>query len=97
MEGIITLCYKFGMFGVPIDGPVDILCVNKNVVDNTTNVDYKLNKKHISLEYHAIYWSNVANILRLGKVYTSENISDPYTQLLPVYEHGHRVGNSTYY
>ena len=43
MEGITTLRYKLNMFGVPIDGPADVLCDNQSVVNNTSNVESKLN------------------------------------------------------
>ena len=96
MEGITTLRYKLRMFGVPIDGPVDILCDKQSVVNNTTNVDSKLNKKHNSLAFHAVRWAVAANILRLGKFHTSENITDPYTKLLSAYKRDHHFGNWIY-
>ena len=96
MEGITTLRYKLRMFGVPIDGPADVLCDNQSVVNNTTNIESKLHKKHNSLAFHAVRWAVAANILRVGKVHTSENLTDPYTKLLSAYERDHHFGNWTY-
>ena len=96
MEGITALRYKLQMFGVPIDGPADVLCDNKSVVDNTTNVESKLNKKHNALAYHAVRWSIAASILRTGKIDTKENIADALTKLLSSSERDFLFGNWTY-
>ena len=63
---------------------------NQSVVNNTTNIESKLHKKHNSLAFHAVRWAVSANILRVGKVHTSENLTDPYTKLLSAYERDHR-------
>jgi hypothetical protein len=34
------------MFGVPIDGPVNVFCNNESVVTNSTTPTSILNKKH---------------------------------------------------
>ena len=43
VEQISALRYKLRMFGVPIDGPTNILCDNESVVKNSTRIDYSLN------------------------------------------------------
>ena len=43
VEHISALRYKLRMFGVPIDGPTNILCDNESVVKNSTRIDYSLN------------------------------------------------------
>ena len=84
------------MFGIHTDGPADVLCDKQSSVNNTTNVESELNKKHNSLAFHAVRWAVAANILRLGKVHTKDNISDQYTTLLSSYERDHHFGNWTY-
>ena len=84
------------MFGVAIDGQADVLCDNLSVVKNTSMVDSKLHKKHNSLAFHAVRWAVAANILRVGKVDTKENISDPLTKLLTATERDYLFGNWTY-
>ena len=93
MKGITILRYNLKIFGVPIDGPADVLCDNQSVVNKTTNVDSKLDKKHNSLAFHAVQWAVAANIMRLRKVHTSENITDPYTKLLSTYERDYHFEN----
>ena len=53
LEEISALRYKLRMFDIPIDMPVSVLCDNKSVVDNSTTLSSKLNKKHNSIAYHA--------------------------------------------
>ena len=96
LEGIIALRFKLKMFGIPIDGQADVLCDNQSVVTNTSMVDSKLNKKHNSLAFHAVRWAVAANILRVGKVDTRENLSDAFTKLLTAAERDYLFGNWTY-
>ena len=96
MEGITSLRYNLRMFGVEIDGPANVLCDNHSVFNDTTNIRSKLNRKHNSLAFHAVRWAVAVNILRLGKIHTSDNISDPYTKLLSAYERDQHFGNWTY-
>ena len=96
LEGITTLRYKLKMFGIHLNRPADVLCDNQSVVNNTTNIESKLNKKHNSLAFHAVQWAVAANILRLGKVHTKDNISDPYTKLLSSYGRDYHFGNWIY-
>ena len=96
LEAITSLRYKLKMFGVPIDGPADVLCDNMSVVNNTTLVNSKLHKKHNSLAFHAVRWSVAARILRIGKIHTTENISDAFTKLLTADERDYLFGNWTY-
>ena len=96
LEAITSLQYKLKMFGVPIDGPADVLCDNMSVVNNTTLVNSKLHKKHNSLAYHAVRWAVAARILRIGKIHTKENISDALTKLLTADDRDYLFGNWTY-
>ena len=84
------------MFGIPIEGPVDVLYDNKSVVDNTTMVESKLNTKHNSLAYHAVRWAVAAEILRLAKVDRKENIADDLIKLLTAIDRDHLFGNWIY-
>ena len=67
-EHISALRYKLRMFGVPIDGPTDVLCDNQSVVTNSTLIDSSLNKKHCSIAYHACRWAVAAEMIREGSI-----------------------------
>lgn len=54
MDMIEGLCYKLRMFGIPIDGPMDILCDNQSVVMNSSIPESTLSKKHNAICYHQV-------------------------------------------
>jgi hypothetical protein len=62
-ELIVALRYKLRMFGVPIDGPANVFCNNRGVVMNASTPDYTLQKKHNSINYHAVREAAAAGIL----------------------------------
>jgi hypothetical protein len=70
------------MFGVPIDGPANVLCDNQGVVKNTSIPESVLNKKHVSIAYHAVREAAAAGILRVGKEDTETNLADLFTKQL---------------
>jgi hypothetical protein len=96
MESIMSLRFKLRMFGVPINGPADVLCDNQSVVNNTSKIESVLNKKHSSIAYHAVRWSVAAGIIRVGKVDTNENLTDAMTKRLTAAKRNYLFGNWTY-
>ena len=52
VEFLIELRYKFRMFGVPIIGPCNVFCDNKDVTESSMNHRSTLRKKHILIAYH---------------------------------------------
>ena len=53
MEQIVALSFKLRMFGVPGNGSAYVLCDNLIVVSNSSKIESTLNKKHLSVVYHA--------------------------------------------
>jgi len=53
-EMIEALRYKLRMFGIPIDGPADVLCDNQSVVTNSSVPELQLSKKHNAICYHRV-------------------------------------------
>ena len=96
MESIVALRYKLRMFGVPIDGPADVLCDNQSVVLNSSCIDSALNKKHNALAYHATRWSVAAGVMRVGKIDTKDNIADAFTKRLTYMQRAHLFHQWTY-
>ena len=52
VEHIDGLRFKLRMFGIPIDGPANILCDNQSCVNGSSKIESTLDKKHVSLAYH---------------------------------------------
>jgi hypothetical protein len=53
VELIETLCYKLRMFGIPLDGPMNVFCDNEVVTKNATILESTLKKKHNSIAYQS--------------------------------------------
>ena len=81
-EMIVALRYKLRMFGVPINGPANVFCDNEGVVKNTSIPESVLNKKHLSIAYHAVREAVAAGIMRVGKEDTETNLADLFTKCL---------------
>jgi len=81
-ELIEALRYKLRMFGVPLDGPTNVLCDNKSVVDNSTLPSSTLKKKHNAICYHRVREAVAAQVIRIAHVPTGQNLSDMFTKPL---------------
>ena len=96
MESIVSLRFKLRMFGVPIDGPADVMCDNQSVVSNSSCIDSSLNKKHNALAYHATRWAVAAGVIRVGKIDAKDNIADAFTKRLTYMQRTHLFHQWTY-
>jgi hypothetical protein len=82
-EMVEGLRYKLRMFGIPIDGPTDILCDNQSVVSNSSVPESTLNKKHNAICYHRVREACAAGTIRIAKEDTTTNLADIFTKPLP--------------
>ena len=80
---IVALQYKLRMFGVPLDGPADVMCDNAGVVKNTSIPESTLSKRHNAINYHVIRESVATGIMRVGKEDGDSNLADAFTKILP--------------
>jgi hypothetical protein len=60
------------MFGVPIDGPANVLRDKHGVVKNVSVPESTLMKKHNAINYHAVREAAAARILHFGKYWWFE-------------------------
>ena len=81
-EQIIALRIKLRMFGIPIDGPADVLGDNEAVVRNVRDFESTLKAKHNQIAYHRCREAVAAGIIHVGKVHTDWNLSDALTKAL---------------
>ena len=88
IEKIRALRYKLRMFGIPIDGPTNVLGDNESVVNAASRVEVRLNKKHNAICYHAVREACAAGWIRVGWEPTETNIADLFTKMLPVEKRG---------
>ena len=52
LEAVDGLQFKLHMFGIPVEGPTDMMCDNNSVVNNSQHPKSVLSKKHLSICYH---------------------------------------------
>jgi hypothetical protein len=76
IELIESIKYKLRMFGVPIDGPMIIVCNNEAVHKNTLLPESVLKKKHHSIAYHCCGEAVAAETVRVTKDRTKTNLSN---------------------
>lgn len=74
--------YKLRMFGIPIDGPTNVMCDNKSVVNNSTLPSSTLKKKHNTICYHRVREAVAAKIIQIAHIPTGQNLADMLTKPL---------------
>jgi hypothetical protein len=88
IEKIKALRYKLRMFGIPVDGPTNVLGDNASVVNAASKVEARLNKKHNAICYHAVREACAAGWIRVGGEPTDSNVADLFTKILPIETRG---------
>jgi hypothetical protein len=79
---IVEVRYNLRMFGVPLDGPTDVMCDNQGVVNNASLPQSTRVKKHNAVNYHVVREAAAAGVLRVGKEDTETNLADLLTKFL---------------
>ena len=64
-EHIIALRFKLKIFGIDIDGPAIMLNANESAVNNSSKIEYTLNKKHSSIGYHLVCHNVAAGVVNI--------------------------------
>ena len=83
VELIEALRYKLRMFGIPIDGPTNVVCDNEAVTKNTIHPESTLKKKHNAIAYHRAREAVAAGTIRVTKEDGKTNLADVLTKPLP--------------
>lgn len=81
-ESLIALRHKLRSFGVRIDGPTDLYCDNRSVVDSVSRAEGRLNKKHLAICYHRVRECCAMSICRIAHVKSEYNLADILTKVL---------------
>lgn len=79
VELIESLIYKLRMFGVPVEGPMNIFCDNKAFYKNTSLPESVLKKARHSIAYHRCHEAVAAETVCVAKEGTRTNLSDLFT------------------
>ena len=71
------------MFGIPLDGPVNVFCNNEAVYQNSLFIESQLNRKHNSICYHLVWETAAAGKMVVFKVDGNGNLADLLTKSVP--------------
>ena len=82
VEQVEALRYKLHMFGVPLEGPMNIFTDNEAVLKNSSIPDSTLKKKHTSICYHRCREAVASHTACVAKEGTLTNLSDLFTKPL---------------
>ena len=82
VEQIESLWYKLRMFGVPLEGSMNVFCYNEAVFKNASQPDLTLKKKHMLICYHHCREAVACQMIRIAKEGTLTNLSDLSTKPL---------------
>ena len=77
------LMYKLQMFGIPIDGKVNMFIDNQAMFKSSTIPESVNKKKHTSVAFHRIREAVAAEWLRVAHVSGSDNLADFLTKSVP--------------
>jgi hypothetical protein len=82
VKRIKALRYKLRMFGIPIDGPTNVLGDSESVVNSASKVEARLNKKHNAIYFHTVREASAAEWIRVRWEPTATNIAKIFTKML---------------
>ena len=77
---VVSLRYKLRMFGIPVDGPSNIICDNESVYQKKSFSYSILKKKRHSICYHSVREKVAPGTIIIHKVDEGENLSDILTK-----------------
>ena len=83
LEAIEGLRFKLRMFGIPVEGPADVMCDNNSVVNSGQRPEAVLSKKHLSICFHRVREAVAKGTIRIGKIDSKKNLADAFTKCLP--------------
>ena len=81
-EYLRGLCYKFRMFGIPVDEPAYIYGDNQYVLCNTSLPESKLKNKRLAIAFHFVREGCARNEWRTTYINTHFNLANLMTKPL---------------
>ena len=82
LEAVKGMQLKLRMFGIPVEGPTDVMCDNNSVVNNSQCPESVLSKKHLSICYHHAHEAVVRGVIQVGKIESTCNLAYLFTKTL---------------
>ena len=82
-EEAIGIRYMLRSLGVPLTGPTILAGDNLGALQSSTNPGSECKKRHVNIAYHYTRECNAAGIVKIYKIHTDHNPSDPFTKACP--------------
>ena len=82
VKAIIALCFKLHSFGILVSTPARVYCDNESMVNATSKVEGRLNKKHLAICWHRIRESCTQAVCQVAKIRSEFNVADSFTKVL---------------
>ena len=82
-EMIQALQYIHCRIGIPIDGPMNMFCVNEAVLRKSTMPEPTSKKKHVAICYHCVQEACASGMTQIAKEDGATNLADKLTKSLP--------------
>ena len=92
LEVVESLRFKLRMFGIPVDGPTNVLCDDNSIVNNSQRPESVLSKKHLSICFHRVREAVARQVIRVGKIESQRNLPDLFTKCLPTLTRAYLLG-----
>ena len=80
IEETISIRYALCSFGIPVDEPTRILGDNLSVIQNASNPNGDLKKKHIAISFHIVREAIAAGIIKPWWLSGDSNLSNILTK-----------------
>ena len=88
VEDSVTLKYHLRSMGVKVTKSSNIYTDNQSVFLNSTVPGSPLNKKAVALSYHFVREHSANGVVKIMKIKSEENYSDPFTKGMNSTDHG---------
>ncbi|MGH7955204.1 MAG: Ty1/Copia family ribonuclease HI, partial [Gloeomargaritales cyanobacterium] len=82
-EEAISLRYMLRSLGVPVTKPTSLMGDNMGVIQNVSNPDALLKKKHTALSFHRVRECHAAKIISPFHIPGTDNHADIMTKVIP--------------
>lgn len=82
-EEAMSIRYMLQSLGIPVTEPTRILGDNMSVIQNATNPDAEIKKKHVTISFHVVREAIAAGFIEPWWVESGVNVSDILTKQLP--------------
>ena len=95
-QSIEALQYKLRCFGAPVEGPEEVFCDKKPIVNNSSIPTPVLNKIHNAKCYHMVREDQDVGVIRVGCITEEFNLAHFFTKTMMPRKTRHNLAESIF-